>query len=422
MKSAIVSPIKTPTSIAVSNNSSVKTAKQNRRRSIVLETLDDEKMKHLSEPDKEDLREVDALLLHEETSLEVKRERRKSIDNAFGVKRIRRRRTALAKTIHDFINSKECGTFLCVITIIALFAFDFNNAVLPKSCDTAVLSIIMVCFAVFLLELALSSYANVGYAGSFFWVLDVVGTLSMIPDMLQIIDGMGNGNGSGNLEVAKAGKAGRIARSAGSLRITRYAKIFRIVRLVRVVRILRIIVDRGAKRRGNNDTRLNGVAEAEPYDEPQRPSKIGKLLSDRITKRIIVLVILLISVLPQLEHSETGGYVEVEDVLLSLQYHYNSTLFETSVSEILLRKTNLIYARVNGFGFKDDYMELLKLRETEKWTFCLPSCNSQSILEDYNTVVVYSILKDTRIQAWLQMALCVFSPCSRLNRFTRYFN
>lgn len=377
------------------------------RKSLVLDSLDKAQVAALDTKQLESIKSVDKMLTAPEILDESAKGRRRSIDEAFGLKRPVKRRSSCALSILSLLNHRFTGIFLCLTTILALFAYDLNNAVLPKECDFPVLVIICTCFTIFAFEVVLSSYVNVGYAGSFFWVLDVVGTLSMIPDILQIVDGMGTDSVDTNLEVTKAGKAGRIARSAGSLRITRYARIFRIVRLVRVVRLLRII----SKSAGLDGAEPNDAEHHRSLDEAprQRPSKIGRLLSEMITKRIIVLVILLISVLPQLEQEAGAGHVQPSTVLRALEFTYNTSNFHKAVSDILVNDHTIVYARVRGVLFKDDAHALQRLRETEKSVTCIPeNCLDNNLLSEQNTVIVTSLLAQIQLQAWLQMALCVF--------------
>ena len=109
------------------------------------------------------------------------------------------------------------------------------------------------------------------------------------------------------LAVTKAGKSARIARTAGSVRITKFARLFRIIRLVRVVRLFRYFQSQKKKAadvagllsmRGMKKTvdPRQSVAKANPV----KPSRIGVLLSDLITKRIILIVITLIIAIPLL--------------------------------------------------------------------------------------------------------------------------
>ena len=371
-----------------------------RRKSLVLDSLSKDQAATLNTPQIETLKSVDSLF-SPPTAPGGLKERRRSMDQAFGFKRPVARKSTAARKISAFLDMRCTGLMLCIVTVIALFAFDINNAALPKECDAAVLVLISFCFAVFTVEVILSSYVNIGYAGSFFWLLDVVGTLSMIPDMLQIVDGMGNSGFQTDLDVAKAGKAGRIARSAGSLRITKYARIFRIVRLVRVVRLLRIISKSNPG--GVND---NDIIDDE--NQQQRPSKIGKLLSELISKRVIILVILLISILPQLEQEIGGSTISIATVLQSLEYSSNSTYFDMAVQHMLNRTNEIVFAKVAGVTFKMDYAALESLRDTEIWATCLPECTGDKVVREYDSVLVMSLVDGTKKQAIFQIILCVF--------------
>jgi hypothetical protein len=123
---------------------------------------------------------------------------------------------------------------------------------------------------------------------SFYFVLDVIGTLSLVPDIIQLSEWSQSDNEAAqDLQVARAGRAGRLARSAGTLRLAKFARFFRIVRLVRVVRIFRVL----SPFRKDEDT------------GPVKPSRIGTYMSDLVTKRVIMIVIVLILTIPQLEYT-----------------------------------------------------------------------------------------------------------------------
>ena len=73
--------------------------------------------------------------------------------------------------------------FMTVITIYALFADDIRLLALPSSTDEAFWGISCFAMACFLIEIILASIAVEGYLFSFFFWLDLVSTISMIPDI-----------------------------------------------------------------------------------------------------------------------------------------------------------------------------------------------------------------------------------------------
>jgi hypothetical protein len=141
---------------------------------------------------------------------------------------------------------------------------------MSKDADIAVMIVIIICCFLFFMEIILNCYARANYVCSFYFVLDVLGTCSLIVDIIQLHSGSGI-----SVRTLVQTKVGRVARLAGSLRFSRTSRIFRVIRMVRVTRFFTFV------QRGNNaDDDVIG-------DEPT-PSKLGRLLSDRV--RIYVLL------------------------------------------------------------------------------------------------------------------------------------
>lgn len=57
-----------------------------------------------------------------------------------------------------------------LVTLFALFAWDFTQAFLPKQADFPIATLIFVIFALFLVEIAVTSFAKNNYSNSlYFW-------------------------------------------------------------------------------------------------------------------------------------------------------------------------------------------------------------------------------------------------------------
>lgn len=86
----------------------------------------------------------------------------------------------------------------------------------------------------FFLEICMSTYATPRYNLSFFFWLDLVSTISMIPDCGWIWNAIidkesgDGGGGTGAADLAKNSRAGRITR------------VIRIIRLIRLIRIVKL--------------------------------------------------------------------------------------------------------------------------------------------------------------------------------------
>lgn len=85
---------------------------------------------------------------------------------------------------------------MSLVTIYTLFFDDIRVIAFPKSADEAAWAVTCACFALFSIEIIFASIAREGYFLSFFFWLDIVSTLSMLPDIGWIWDLMTGGDGS----------------------------------------------------------------------------------------------------------------------------------------------------------------------------------------------------------------------------------
>lgn len=181
------------------------------------------------------------------------------------------------------LENKYISTFLTLCTIFALFGDDIRVSFCAKSADATIYNLLFVCFILFAIELACSVYSRPNYFNrglGFQFYLDVVSTLSVIPDIewiwSHVIGATTASSSSSQTAALKAGRASRAGTKAG--------RIVRLVRLFRMLRILRVL-----KKNKNAETKVVEISE---------PSKIGKVLTERTTKRLIILVLLIIIVSP----------------------------------------------------------------------------------------------------------------------------
>ena len=119
---------------------------------------------------------------------------------------------------------------MTLVTFYALFMDDIRFLWLPKSADLTIDIFTIVCMTLYVIELILGIIAVDKYFLSFYFWVDLISLLSMIPDisfLLEQIEGGIGGAGDG-ADVAKTGRA------------TRVIKIIRIIRLIRLLRVMKI--------------------------------------------------------------------------------------------------------------------------------------------------------------------------------------
>jgi class 3 adenylate cyclase len=139
-----------------------------------------------------------------------------------------------------------------------------------------------------------------GYLFSFYFFLDFLAILSMIPDINWIADGLGIGGISETVASTNnnLSKAGRVVRT---------------VRLVRLVRLYKIHSERYRQQEIEEQQQelvRQGLLTQQEIDlkkhlNQERNSKVGAELSQTTTQRVIVIVLVMLCVVPILNFSET---------------------------------------------------------------------------------------------------------------------
>jgi len=119
---------------------------------------------------------------------------------------------------------------MSIITIYALFFDDLRVLLFPKSSDTIFYGLTVFGMVCFTIEIVLSSYAKEDYLLSFFFWLDIISTISMIPDIGWIWDPLigTSSQSSDATDLAKTSRAGRVT------------KVIRVIRLIRLIRIVKL--------------------------------------------------------------------------------------------------------------------------------------------------------------------------------------
>ncbi|GBG27618.1 Regulator of G-protein signaling 13 [Hondaea fermentalgiana] len=225
------------------------------------------------------------------------------------------KRSARQFSVVGFLDSKWIQFLIFLATLSALFAPDLFIIYGSIETDYVLDDLMFVTLLLFTIELALNSMYREGYILSFFFFLDVVALISLIPDISFIWDKI-IGNDSAiastdeqdNLAILRAGRlvrtGTRTSRALRLLRIVRFARLMRIFRLIRILRSH--LTRRYLSSKGDAHT--------------QAPNKLGLRLADLLGKRVILGTILLLLVLPYLEVSRVDSSAEYGLELLELSF------------------------------------------------------------------------------------------------------
>eukprot|EP01084_Bolivina_argentea_P088836 160391_1 len=287
--------------------------------------------------------------------------------------------------------ARKCEKFLdggiwmlasVIATITSLLAYDFTIAFLPKDVDISTDIILLIVFWFFFIELIVASLVRRGYFLSFWFWLDFIAMVSMIPDLTLLLALFGANDGDINIANTQASKAGKSGRSAVAL------KAIRMIRFSRLLRVLRVFKFFQAEE--EEDVKQN-VADA-------GSSKVGQIVSEAVTKKVIVLVLVL--VLPWMDPSG-ASYGEAAETCSYLfkQCIDNNINFEQSLQIFENVGVPLLYINIGNNILLNDATTISDRRDIEMWTLQL----------DNNDIIKFDIRSNVLEEAALGMCLTLFA-------------
>jgi len=201
----------------------------------------------------------------------------------FASKLVRKHKKNPKVKIRKLIDHKVTEFFMFLFTMWALLMDDFKMAALDKEADFGIACVSFFVMVVFFVEVCLRAYVQKGYFGSFFFVLDLVATFTIIFDFSEAFspptttsEAGGSDAAQQQLQMARVGRSARVGTRVGSL-----------LRLLRVLRVLKLFMV--ARKKKLDDQTVTAQGEK---DFP--PSELGKMLKMKVSHKVISFVMLLI--------------------------------------------------------------------------------------------------------------------------------
>lgn len=142
----------------------------------------------------------------------------------------------IKKKVAAFVDHNLFVLFMTIYTIYALWFDDVRMLAFTKAQDDIFYGITLVGIFCFAFEISLASYAKEEYPWTFFFYLDIISTVSMIPDCGWITDWL-----SGESEQAQAAEQGGTAGAAQMAKTSRAGRVTRVIRVIRLIRLIRIV-------------------------------------------------------------------------------------------------------------------------------------------------------------------------------------
>mmetsp|Transcript_77613 Transcript_77613/g.251291 ORF Transcript_77613/g.251291 Transcript_77613/m.251291 type:complete len:1086 (-) Transcript_77613:120-3377(-) len=252
------------------------------------------------------------------------------------------------------------------LTIYALFGDDFRLAATHKQMDIMFNILTIIACIVFTMEIIVSSLGQAEYFMGFFFALDVGSTATLLFDLTWIGNALfcASDDDSGALRTSRAGRAGaRAGRTVRIIRLMRLVKLYKAYKTnleaKKAVEAARLKAEAEAPPHGSDIRRLSSflapgddvdedwpqiyesqedseggdsratlthapsmnqddswadeagtVRPSQMIAEPEKPepsqSRVGKKLSDMTTRRVIILVLVMLIVMPQFTPSSSG--------------------------------------------------------------------------------------------------------------------
>jgi hypothetical protein len=186
--------------------------------------------------------------------------------------------------VHRFYDKPSTQGFLFALLFLALFMLDiFKAALAADTHNDGLYGTLCAILVIFFLEILVCSAAKPAYVGGFFFWCDVVGTVSLIFDIPWLVPGV-DSEGS----MLRASRTTRVGARAA--RVTKMIRVLRVVRVVRVVKLLKYFNAFGAKNNKDDEEKLPPA------------TRVSNALSEAISKRVAMLVMFLVLVVPLLQY------------------------------------------------------------------------------------------------------------------------
>lgn len=267
--------------------------------------------------------------------------------------------------------------FMTIVTIYALFADDFRLLLAPKSADEVFWSLTCAALFFFAVELIMASFAQKDYFLGFYFWLDLIATVSLFTDIGWIYNEL---VGGGDISASNASQASSLARAGRGARVgTRAGRIVRLVRLIRIVKLYKHAhkaLEKEQHDEEHEDISAEELAQIQKsaggHDIPKE-SHVGQKLSDLTTRRVIVIVLIMMFSVPLLSLDTYREEPNSFEYGLQLIQAYESgqggngwnLAFNSYVSEFDETRNPVVSLNANDQTYDDPDIQLSEFRTLE---------------------------------------------------------
>ena len=214
--------------------------------------------------------------------------------------------TPARQQVRDYVESNFVVLLMTAVTLFALFGEDLLYWHTTSQADPYFQIGLVLSLALFTLELLVQSCVVDDYKYSFFFWLDFIATFSLIPDIAWLWDSV-----LGLMEVDQPKfsldvKPGDPIGNSQNSKIAKATKSFRLMRLIRIIKLYNYVVKSGAEAeeaRLREQQKLSANAQQAALKKELEPSRLGKHLSDTLTRRLTMIILGLLMALPVLAYA-----------------------------------------------------------------------------------------------------------------------
>ncbi|CAD7955057.1 unnamed protein product [Amoebophrya sp. A120] len=208
---------------------------------------------------------------------------------------------------NEFFDSRPVMLSMACLTVFVLWGDDLRLYAFPKDYDPVFYTFFLMAFLIFFFEFMGNTICKPGYKGGFFFWLDLIATFSLlidIPWVLALIEKL-IASSSGQSDDEESGAAS-INSTVATVRTARAVRLVRLIRLVRVVKLWSMV-------RKANESQTDEMLQQQQRNAQNakqaalkrvEASRLGKLLSEMTTRRVVVMVLMMLFVLPFLDPAD----------------------------------------------------------------------------------------------------------------------
>lgn len=215
----------------------------------------------------------------------------------------------MRQKVREFVEGKYIIMIMTFLTLFALFGDDFRLWFFNSGSDPYFFGVLTVSLVLFALEILINAAVLDDFKYSFFFWLDIIATLSLIPDIDYCVDFLYSLLGiPGSLSAADVVPGVYVSASGGNEKLTKIVKSLRLIRLIRIIKLYKYLVKSSSEKeeaRMREQQKLSQNAQQAALKRELEPSRLGSALSDTLTRRLIIGVLCLLMVLPAITYNST---------------------------------------------------------------------------------------------------------------------